>query len=130
MKITIEFNIFKLVLVLNFSYNKQYWFFGAKLPEHQHWILHTKISLSTKFQLKLTILVFQNKIFPKRAFLVEKRKRQHHRWVAHIRISVDTKFRLKLTVLIFCTKFPQKSNFWSKIEKMNTIIEFCIFKLA
>ena len=39
--------------------------------EHQHLILHTRISVGTKFQFKLTNLIFFEQICPKRVFPVE-----------------------------------------------------------
>ena len=71
--ITIEFCIFEIVYVPNFSLNWQVGFFWPNLPkkcvsglnrksEHDHWILHVRISLGTKFQLKLTILIFWTKV--------------------------------------------------------------------
>ena len=47
-----------------------------------------------------------------------------------IGISLNTKFQFELTILIFWTKFAQKGYFQSKTAKMNTTIEFCIFKLV
>ena len=44
--------------------------------------------------------------------------------------SLSTKFQLKLTTLIFWTKFDQKRYFRLKTEKVNHVIEFCIFKLV
>ena len=35
-----------------------------------------------------------------------------------------------MTILIFCTKFAGKGFFRSKIEKLNTTIEFYIFELV
>ena len=32
--------------------------------------------------------------------------------------------------MIVATKFTQKGYFWSKTEKVNNIIEFCIFDLC
>ena len=46
-----------------------------------------------------------------------------------LHISLGSKFQVKLTILIFWTKIVQKGYFWSKTEKVNTIIEFCIFEL-
>ena len=69
--------------------------------EQHHQIPHIRISLGTKFQLKL-----------------------------NIRISLGTKFYLKLTNLIFCTKYTQKGIFQSKAEKVNITNEFCIFELV
>ena len=65
---TIEFCIFKLVVVWTFTLNKQFWIFGLNLPkrdmvksrrsEHDHWIPHIWISAGSKFQPKLTILIY------------------------------------------------------------------------
>ena len=76
---TIEFCMFELVLISNFSWSLQFWFFGPSLPkrsipvknvksEHHHLILHIRISLGTKFQLKLTILTFLIKFAQKGNF--------------------------------------------------------------
>ena len=46
------------------------------------------------------------------------------------RISVGTEFHLKVTIMTFCTKYAQKGYFHSKSGKMNTTIEFGIFKLV
>ena len=61
--------------------------FLIRKREHHHWIAHILISLGTKFQLKLTILVFWTKICPKRVFLVKNRKSKHQHWIVNIRIS-------------------------------------------
>ena len=45
-------------------------------------------------------------------------------------ISLGTKFQVKLKILFFWTKFAQKEYSWSKTEKVNIVIEFCIFKLV
>ena len=67
MNTTIDFCIFELVYVPNFSLNRQFWFFGPNLPrkcvsglklKKWHWILHIWINLGTKFLLKLTSLIF------------------------------------------------------------------------
>ena len=83
--------------------------------ECHHWILHIWISLGTKFQLKLAILIFWTR-FAKKVYLQpKKRKRWHHYWILHIRISRGTKFQL--TILIFLTKFVQKEYFRLKTEE-------------
>ena len=99
-KITIELYIFKLIKILNFSFNKPFWFLEQiskkkytssrkhKKNEHHYWILHIRISVSTNFQLNLTIAIF---------------------W---------TKFAEK------------GSYFQSKADKTDSTIEFCIFKLV
>ena len=64
-----QFCISEFVWIPNFSLNWQFWFFEPDLPkreilsetknsEYNHWILHIRISLSTKFQFKQPILVF------------------------------------------------------------------------
>ena len=42
--------------------------------EHHHWILHTRISRGTKFQLNLTILIFRTKFTQKAYFRSKKEK--------------------------------------------------------
>ena len=71
-KFTIEFCRFELVP--NFSLSSQFWLLGpnfhqkwnsrskTKKREHHHWIVLNKVSLSTKFQLKLEVLVFWTKL--------------------------------------------------------------------
>ena len=55
-------------------------FFGKNLPveneksEHHYWILYIRISLVTKFQLKLIILIFLDQICSKRVFQSETEK--------------------------------------------------------
>ena len=84
--IIIEFHILELVLVPNFSSNWQFWFFGLNLPKnvflvqnrkskYHHVILHIRISLSSKFQLKLTILSFGPSL-PKNGFSSRKQNKQ------------------------------------------------------
>ena len=46
----------------------------------------------------------------------------------HIQISENANFQFKPTIFIFWAKFSQKEYFQSKSEKMNTTIEFWIFK--
>ena len=97
---------------------------------HHRWIVHIQISLGTKFQLKLTILIFWTKFAPKMVFSVENGKSEQHHQILHIRINIDTKFQLKLSILIFWTKFFQKGFFWWKTKKVNITIEFFIFELV
>ena len=112
----IEFCIFELVFVSNLTLNNfefldqiysiNIFLFKNRKSEHHHWIPHVQISLSTKFQLKRTILIFYiisaqtdnfnllNQICPK-VFPSENRKRGHHHGILHIWISLGTKFQLK-----------------------------------
>ena len=97
--------------------------------KHHHWILHIQISLGTKFQLKLMILIFWNKFARKGCFL-SKAKSKHYHWILHIRISLGPKFQLKMTIFVFWIKFARKGCFPSKKKKVSTSIEFCIFILV
>ena len=48
-----------------------------------------------------------------------------------IRISLNTSFQLKLTILIFGPNLPKNSSYFqSKIDKIDTTIEFCLFELV
>ena len=88
MEITIEFDIFKLIEILNFSFNKQFW-------------LLEQIS-------KKSILLGEN-----------------------TKISVSTNFQLKLTIATFWTRSAKKGSYFQpKTDKIDTTIEFCIFKLV
>ena len=89
-----------------------------------------KMIVGTKFQLKLTILIFWANFRQKKVFPAQNRKSEHHHWVLPIQISLRTKFHFKQTVLSCGTKFAQKECFWSETEKMNMTIEFCMFKLV
>ena len=104
------------------------WSFWSKTEKVSIAII--RISLGTKFQLKLTIFVFWTKFVPKKVFLIENRQSEHHHWLLHIQTSIGTKVQLKVTILIFWAKFTQKGCFWSKTEKVNITIEFCIFELV
>ena len=66
---------------------------------HHHWILHIQISLSTKFQHKLIILIFWTKFASKKVFSVKMEKNEHHHCILHIHISISTNFQLKLSIL-------------------------------
>ena len=101
MKSTIEFCIFELVWVPNFSLSWQFWFLGPRFPkrvipvkniksEHHHWILHIQISGGTKFQFKLTILIFFYQICSKKEFPVENGK------IALVRASMIVTYYIKL----------------------------------
>ena len=79
--------------------------------EHQNWIAHVRISVGTKFQLKLIILIFLDQICPKRVLLIKNRKSEHHHWILRILISVHTKFQIKLINLIFLDQICPKRLF-------------------
>ena len=123
---------------MNFSFNKQFWFFGKnflkkgysasnrKQNKYHHWILHIRVILGTRFQLKLTILIFCTKF----AQEVEIGKSEQRHWILHIRISPGTNQISAWTDNLFSwTKFYLRY-FWSETENVNIIIEFCIFELV
>ena len=60
---------------------------------------------------------FLDKICPKRAFLVQNKKREHQYGMQHIQISLTAKFHVKLVVLIFGPNLPKKGIFGLKQEK-------------
>ena len=64
------------------------------------------IKLDTKVKLKLTILIFWNKLTQK----------GNHKLFLHIQIGLGTTFQLRLTILIFYAKFSQRGCFRSKTE--------------
>ena len=47
---------------------KRVFLVSNRKSEHHHWILHIRISVGTKFQLKLTSLIFWTKFLPKGYF--------------------------------------------------------------
>ena len=47
-----------------------------------------------------------------------------------MKLIVGNEFQLKVTILIFWTKFDQKGCFQSKVEKVKTTNEFCVFELV
>ena len=57
--------------------------------EHHHWILFIRISLWNKIQLKLTIMIFWTKFFPKMVFLVVRVK------IAIARVSMVLTYYIK-----------------------------------
>ena len=83
--------------------------------------MHIHISLGTKYQLKLAILIFWTKFTQQR--YCRSKTENVSITVVHIRISVSTNFQLKLSFLIISFKFTRKG---SKTEKGNITIEFCI----
>ena len=90
--------------------------------------MHIRITLETKFQVKLTISNFSVK-FAQKCFVKYKKSEYDHR-ILHIPISLGIKFQLKMTTFIFWTKFAQKGYLQSKTSKMSTIIKFRIFELV
>ena len=91
--------------------------------------MHVRISVGTKFRLKVTILNFWTKFPRKRYFHSKTKKMKQHHWILHIWISLAIKFQLQLTILTFWTKFAQKGHFQSKTEGFNITFEFFMLEL-
>ena len=112
----------------NFSLNWQLGLFGPNLfpkgissqkqnGELHHWTLHIRITLGTKFQLKLRIFYFLDQICPWRVFSVKNKTNVYNHWTLHIQIRLGIKFQIKLIIFIFWAKFAQKRAFPDKNEK-------------
>ena len=93
-----------------------------------------QISVGTKFQLKMTVLIFLDQISSKTSktvFPINKRTSELQHGMLHIRISLGTTFQRKQTILIFFfTKFAQKGYFQSKTKKVKTTMVFWLFDLV
>ena len=135
-QITIEFCIFELVCVLNFSFNKIFWFFGTNFRkrgymqsktgtiEHHHWILHIRIRSITKFQLDLTTLIFWTK-FPKKGHFRSKIGNMNvtiEFWVFELVLVPN--FTLKIQSWIFGPNLPKKGISSQKKRKWTLTLNF------
>ena len=90
--------------------------------EYHHWVLH--ISLSTKFQLKLTILIFWTKFVKIAYFWSKTEKSKQGHWIMHIWINLGTKFQLRLTFYVFGPNFLKKGISGRKQKEVNIVIDF------
>ena len=130
MKVTIEFYMFKLILVLNFSFNKQFWFFGGNFPkrilvvknrknEHNHSILHIWISLGIKIDFEQLVLTFWTK-FDQKGYIESKKKKEEVNITIEFRIFglvSLTNFRINWQFWFFWSKFAWKGFFYHKQKK-------------
>ena len=126
--ITIKFYIFNTDKGPNSIFNWQFWFFWTKLTQkscfqskekkketkrqNHHPILHIQISVSSKFQLQQTILIFWKEFSKKGYFWSKQKKKQYHHWILHIQISPSIKLRFKLTNFFFAFVFSPKKIFY------------------
>ena len=130
MNITIEFYIFEIVKVPNFSLKWQFWIFLTKLITRKKGISDLKRErwkITFKFCIFESVSVlnfsfnkqfwFLEQICPK-IILSKITRNEHHHGILHNRIQ------FKWTILIFWTKFTQKRYFRPKSE------EFCRAKLV
>ena len=108
MNIIIEFCIFKLVLVPNFSLSWQLWFFLPDLPRKSFSGLKQKKRRPHIFYIILHIQTSLVQNFGSNWQI------EHHHEILHISISLGIKFQLKLIVLSFLTKFTQKKGIFRR----------------
>ena len=125
---TIVFHVFVLVLVLNYSLNRQCSFFCTKYAQKG-----CSQSNAEKGNLTIEFCIFEyftlSKQFwilewnlAKKVFPIENRITEHHQWYLRVRICLGTKFQLKRTIWNFWTKFAQKGYFWSNKQKITLCI--------
>ena len=128
MNSAIEFYIFEFVLGTKLQLKPTIWFLVPNLPkkcvsdpkqksEHLHWILHVGISLGTKFQLKLTSLIFWTKFTPKWCFWSNAEKLNSAIDFCIFELVEVLNFSLNRQFWNFGAKFAQKVCFWSKTKK-------------
>ena len=108
------------LLVPNFCFNWQFWFFWPDLSKkgfsglkQKKWtphifyiILHVQIILVRNFSSNWRFWSFGPN-WPKEIFPVKNIKSEHLYGILHIWINLGTKFQLKLIILNFWTKFTQ-----------------------
>ena len=123
MNIAIELYIFKLIYILNLSFNKQFWFLeqiskkkytSGRKHEKMNITIHIRISLSTDFQLKLTIEIFWTKVAKKGSYFI------------FLKHKIDITIEFCIFELVFVSNFTLNKQFWifgpnlSKKEKQKT----------
>ena len=118
--INIEFSIFELVKVPDFSLNWESLFFGSNCSKKVFPVENRKggwgnfvYCYYSLFQISALTenFVFMDKKCPKRVFPLENRKSGHHYGTLHIRINLSTQFQFKETILIFQTKYAPRQYF-------------------
>ena len=122
----------------NFTIKKQFWILGSGLPKWLFLVKNKKVDITMEFcifelvkvpNFTLNNFEFWDQICPKWVFLVKNRKSEHHHWVLHISIWLGTIFYFK-QFRILGTNLPKMGISGQKQEKVNTTIEFCMFKLV
>ena len=114
-----EYCIFELVYVTNFSLKWQFWVFEPDLPkkgvsglnrksEQCHWILHIRISLGTKFHIKLTISIFWTKFAQKGFFPFKAEKLNSTMEYCILELVYATKLSLNWQFWFFEPNLPKK----------------------
>ena len=90
--------------------------------EHHYWFLHIWICQGTKFQLKLTVVIFWTK-FTQKEYLLKIGKKWTTYEFCIFQISRHQTSASRI-------KFVPKWYFQSKTENVNSTTQFCIFKLV
>ena len=80
--------------------SKKMYFLPKTQNEHHYWILHIRISLSTNFQLKLTIAIFWTKFAKKGSYFQSKTDK------------IDTTIEFCIFELVFVSNFTLNKQFW------------------
>ena len=83
------------------SKKKVYFRLKSEKNEHHYWILHIQISLSTNFQLKLTVAIFGPNL-PKKGSYFQSKKDQ-----------IDTTIEFCIFELVFASNFALIKPFWN-----------------
>ena len=100
-----------------------------KVKKTEHWILHIQIGLGTKFQLKLTILVFLSKFAEKEYFQSKSEKMNTTIKFCILKSVYILNFSLGWQFHFFWPNLPNKV-FPVKTWKLNYTIEFCTSELV
>ena len=95
--------------------------------EHHHWILHLRISLGTKLQLKLTSSIFRTKFFQKGSFR-SKTEKSHLcmcPWLLLAILNFSTWYNngILMSLLLLVA---ETINYWHNQNKMQQIYFICI----
>ena len=127
---TSEFFIFELFLVISFSLNMKFFYFFNQIcssSEYHRGILDFRNILDTKFQLKLTILIFWTKFAKKGYFQSKAEKLNIPIEFCIFELVQEPNFSASTDNFYFLDQVCPKrvfSVFQSKTEKVNITIEF------
>ena len=104
--------------------------------EHHHWILHIRISLSTKLQVKLTILIFWTKCAQKGYFWSKTQNRTFacvHPWLLLIMLNFSARGLTETTVilmslLLLVTETIVNVEIWTLTDELHISYFSCNFQ--
>ena len=119
---------FKLCLALNFGLNWKFWFSGPYLTkkgisnhkqksDHHQWTLHIWISLSTKFQVKLTVLISWTRFALKDYFLSKTEEMNITIDFCLFELVLEPNFSLRWQFWFFGPELPKKGVSGQKKKK-------------